>query len=624
MPPPIDLVIDPKRLAFMEPLAWLHATNPFGPAWEALLKAALHSNYVPSDGVGCSPEGVPSRNLERVSEGIARAVVCVAEDLRKGAVATAAQRAVYQGVALYAVWDEFGPQLQRLIDEDGVDVPFYDAFVERHAHLFGHPGLSVPEPGHLLALLYKARRGWYFTWKKIRGGSPSAAAARVAIWQANQGSDACTHAHSLYRRLDEIPVLITGETGTGKELAAECVGWSRYLPFDPVQRRFAQRYAADFHPRNLCEVPRDLIESALFGHKRGAFTGAATDATGCFALPRAYGSLFLDEIGELPEHVQVKLLRPLQSRTYVPVGETRPRPILGRHLFATHRDLEALCREGKFRPDLLERMNGVTIHMPSLRQMIEEAPEELCGYVRWFVADKIEDPAQVEAWTERVVGTIHATRSGYAWPRNLRELKNYVERCLLTGAGAGAAMPAVRAPAPVAVTVQSEPPNSLVPSSELLGPRAKKGSVTVEELTQAYVKRVHRLTRQNRSETARRTGLTWRRVGQVLERVRPRGGRRVGEEGGRGGGVSGGASRRREVAARTALWEGAHRRVRSVTDRRQGCERPLLALVHPLAIRDRGSNSGCPGGAPSGRRAGWRRRIAARQGDPGRVAPPRW
>ncbi len=129
--------------------------------------------------------------------------------------------------------------------------------------------------------------------------------------------------------------------------------------------------------RNLAEGAKELIESALFGHKRGSFTGAVADATGCFSLPKPHGTLFLDEIGELAPHLQVKLLRPLASRECLPIGGTRPHEILGRHVFATNQDIEEMCREGTFREDLYHRMNGVRVHMPSLRQMLAESPDEL-------------------------------------------------------------------------------------------------------------------------------------------------------------------------------------------------------------------------------------------------------
>jgi hypothetical protein len=135
-----------------------NSPNPFVPAWEELVKAALRDRHVPEDGVGCSRRGVPGKNLERITGPLAVAVVAVAHDLGAGAVGTAAELAVYRGAALYALFDELGVRLQDLIDRQEVEVPFYDDFVERYRLFFDHPGLSVPEPGHLLALFYQARR----------------------------------------------------------------------------------------------------------------------------------------------------------------------------------------------------------------------------------------------------------------------------------------------------------------------------------------------------------------------------------------------------------------------------------------------------------------------------------
>jgi hypothetical protein len=339
-------------MAFLEPIARLYTTNPFEPEWEALVKAALRDEYVPEHGVGCSRTGLPSENLQRLSEPLARALTATAARLASGVAATARELEVYQGAALYALWDAYGPRLQQLADRRQVDVPFYDEFLESYRALLGHPGLSVPEPRHLLALLYQARRAWYFPWAKIAGSSPSAAAARAAVWRANLGAEPCTYASSLYKRMDEIPVLITGETGTGKDLAATCIGLSRYIPMDARANRFVAEPLGTFHARSVCDRPRDLVESALFGHKRGSFTGATDDSAGWFALPKEHETLFLDEIAELPEPGQAKLLRPLQNREYVPIGEKTPRKMLGRPVFATHKDLEAMIREGTFREDL--------------------------------------------------------------------------------------------------------------------------------------------------------------------------------------------------------------------------------------------------------------------------------
>jgi hypothetical protein len=372
-------LIDPGRMTFLEPVSHLYATNPFDPAFEARLEAALGERYVPGEG-GCPQVGAPSKNHERILEPLAEALAVTSHQLARGRTGTPGELAVYQGAAIYGLWEEYCARIQALIDAEEVEVPFCDEFVDRHRCLLGHPGLSAPEPGHLFALFHQARRNWYFPSSMIRGESPSARAACSSIWRANMASDAWVYADGLYRKMDEIPVLITGETGTGKEFAARCIGWSRYIPFDTRKRRLALKHTEDFHTRSISEVSEHLIESMLFGHKRGSFTGAISNETGWFALPGEHGSLFLDEAGEFPWDVQAKLLRPLQNREIVPMGESRPQKVYGRPIFATHRNLEAMCLAGEFREDLLERMNGMHIHMPSLRQMMAEAPGELRGY----------------------------------------------------------------------------------------------------------------------------------------------------------------------------------------------------------------------------------------------------
>ncbi|MFO0762921.1 MAG: sigma 54-interacting transcriptional regulator [Byssovorax sp.] len=505
--------------------AQLYATCPFAPRWGGLLRFALHDSALPQHDLAWSLGGTPGTKLDLILPGLRQGVTAFAAALAAGTAASPDQIKEYQGAALFLLWEEHAARLQRLIDENLVDVPFYDTFVERHRVLFGHPALTVPGPAHLLALFYQVRRTWHFASTNLLGRSFYTAATRQALWHANLGGDICTYAASLYDRMDDVPVLITGETGTGKELAAQCIAWSRYIPFDPAARRFARRYTDDFHARSLCEVPVDLQPSALFGHKRGSFTGATADVPGYFALPGRHGTLFLDEIGELPEHVQAKLLRPLQNRAYIPLGETEPRPLLGRLVFATNRDIEAMCREGKFRSDLLERMNGVHIHMTSLRQLLAEAPEDLEHFVRAFIAAKIPGSALIDTWTANVLTTIHETRRGYLWPRNLRELRNFTERTML-GFGPVPYEPAppveepddVPAPQAVRAPPSIALPSTALPSSGLLGPRAKTGEVSAEDLTRSLVKRVHAMSGENIAETARRTRLNWRTVAKLLKR----------------------------------------------------------------------------------------------------------
>jgi DNA-binding NtrC family response regulator len=356
---------------------------------------------------------------------------------------------------------------------------------------------------------------------RIRGGSPSAAAARAAVYRANLAGDVCAYANGLYLHMDKVPVLITGETGTGKEEAARCIGWSRYVPIDPKTRRLVTSYKADFHVRNLAAVAKELIESALFGHKRGSFTGAIGEATGCFSLPKPHGTLFIDEIGEIALDLQVKLLRPLEARECLPLGATQPHEIWGQHVFATNRNLERMCQEERFREDLYHRMNGVRILMPCLRQMRAESPDELWHYVRGVVEEMLGDPVQVDAWTERVVRAIEAAGPGYGWPGNLRELKKFVEAYVLSGGNVPVPGAATAVQARTRPPAERPAPESMCqPSSGLVGPNAKRGVVDAEDLLQAYVSHVYMETGQNLSETARRTGLDRKTVRQKLDLAR--------------------------------------------------------------------------------------------------------
>ena len=282
-------------------------------------------------------------------------------------------------------------------------------------------------------------------------------------------------------------------------------------------------HRAGMHARSLCEVSSDLIGSELFGHKRGSFTGATSDKIGLFALPKANGSLFLDEIGEIPGNVQAQLLRPLENREIVPIGETRPRPIQGRHIFATNNDLEAKCLAGEFREDLLERMNGVRIHMPPLREMLAEDPAELRRYVRGFVAEKLDDEGQRELWTERIVRYAAEELAGHPWTRNLRELKHFTERYLITG-GKMPKPEVVRLPeAPAgeaAPEARGAPESVCAPSSALLAPMVKRGEISAEELEVIYVTEVFASTGQNLAETARKTGMHRRTVRERIDHAR--------------------------------------------------------------------------------------------------------
>jgi two-component system response regulator AtoC len=209
--------------------------------------------------------------------------------------------------------------------------------------------------------------------------------------------------------------LITGESGTGKELVARAIhynGASRDQPFVAV---------------NCTAFARDLLESELFGHARGAFTGAVADKQGRFALAGT-GTLFLDEIGELPLELQTKLLRVLQERTFERVGDPRPIALRARLITATHRDLSLMVREGTFREDLYYRLRVVEIRLPPLRERREDLP----SLVEHLLAKITRDQHKRIRYVSReALDLIRA----YAWPGNVRELENALTRAVVLTKG---------------------------------------------------------------------------------------------------------------------------------------------------------------------------------------------
>jgi len=202
-------------------------------------------------------------------------------------------------------------------------------------------------------------------------------------------------------------VLLQGESGSGKELAARRI------------HELSVRQEAPFVPVNCGAIPRDLLESELFGHEKGAFTGAITTRVGRFELANG-GTLFLDEIGDMSPDMQVKLLRVLQERTFERVGSVEPRRANVRILAASHRDLEARVGSGEFREDLFFRLNVFPIRVPPLRERLDDLPR--------LVDDLISRGVEAGRPSIRFSETALDCLRTYRWPGNVRELQNLVER----------------------------------------------------------------------------------------------------------------------------------------------------------------------------------------------------
>src|SRR5262249_2233744 len=168
--------------------------------------------------------------------------------------------------------------------------------------------------------------------------------------------------------------LITGPSGSGKELVAQAIGLARYIPFDAERQAFVENFAGSFYALNPSALSPTLIESELFGHRRGAFTGAVQDRAGWREGGRRLGTVFLDEIGELEPALQVKLLRVLQTRTFQRLGDTRDRRFHGKIIAATNRELATEMAAGRFRKDLYYRLCSDIVVTPALQEHLRPPP----------------------------------------------------------------------------------------------------------------------------------------------------------------------------------------------------------------------------------------------------------
>ena len=210
-------------------------------------------------------------------------------------------------------------------------------------------------------------------------------------------------------------ILIEGETGTGKELIAQAI------------HQASPRARAAFIPVHCAALPATLLESELFGHERGAFTGATDRREGRFELADG-GTVFLDEIGEIGPEIQVKLLRFLETRSFERIGGTKTLNVDVRLVAATNRNLEQMVKEGKFREDLFFRLNVVRITTPPLRERNEDIPVLLEHFIKVYAKENAYEPVQIEPGAMRHL-------QAYPWPGNIRELRNFAENAVVLRRG---------------------------------------------------------------------------------------------------------------------------------------------------------------------------------------------
>ncbi len=283
---------------------------------------------------------------------------------------------------------------------------------------------------HVFAGFFQIRRAFANIFQFILGVSQPAAQLRAAVWESIFTHDMRRYRELLFARMADFTTLVTGPSGTGKELVARAIGLSRYIPFDEKRGAFTEDFAGSFHAVNLAALSPTLIESELFGHKRGSFTGAVADRQGWLEACPELGTVFLDEIGEIDASIQVKLLRVLQSRTFSRLGETAVQKFRGKIIAATNRDVAAEMRCGRFREDFYYRLCSDVIEVPSLSARIADNADELVQLVSHLVNRATGQEAspfagEVVDWIDRNLGR------QYPWPGNIRELEQCVRNILI-------------------------------------------------------------------------------------------------------------------------------------------------------------------------------------------------
>jgi hypothetical protein len=347
---------------------------------------------------------------------------------------SAAERSLVASGFLYVCYHHHVPPIDALIERQaarGESQPVDDIATSVQRELVGH-GFSEADATRYFAFFYQLRRAYHFILRSLAGNCPSMHRLRCALWNNVLTHDMRSFESGLWNRMEDFSTLLLGDTGTGKGAAAAAIGRSQFIPYLPEKKRFAESFTEGFIAINLSQYPETLIESELFGHRKGAFTGAIDNHDGVFQRCSAHGALFLDEIGEVSIPVQIKLLHVLQDRAFTPVGSRERKRFAGRVIAATNRPLGALRRKGRFRDDFYYRLCSDVIQVPTLRERLDESPRELEELVRLLVT-RIVGTENAELTARAMEAITRDAPRDYRWPGNVRELEQAVRRVLLTG-----------------------------------------------------------------------------------------------------------------------------------------------------------------------------------------------
>lgn len=492
-----------RERALLESVSRLGYCNPFLPERVELERAVLGPEFIEGEPVWSRHgEDLPRANAWRIAERVEESIERLRPRLAAGAGAGASERdlALYEDAVLLALYQRYYPKFLQASPAQGDRWRFYGDFLQDWRRQFHIEGVRFPtghDPRHTFACFRQIQRAFEQVFQDIIGGSMPAARLRASIWQSIFTHDMRRYRRTLYARMGEFATLITGPSGTGKELVARAIAQSRYAPFDAGWLAFPGEEAEVFFPINISALSPTLVESELFGHRRGAFTGAVADRKGWLETCPELGSVFLDELGDLDPAIQVKLLRVIETRTFHPVGDTAGRQFRGKLITATNRDLPAAMRKGQFREDLYYRLCSDQVTTPSLAEQLADSPGllgELIDYMARRVAgaEAEELAAEVEEWIDGNLGR------AYPWPGNFRELEQCVKNVLIR-----------RNYRPTG-TASGNP-------AEEFARDARAGRLTADALLRRYVTLVYSQTKSY-EETARRLAMDRRTVKNKVDR----------------------------------------------------------------------------------------------------------
>jgi len=341
-------------------------------------------------------------------------------------------RKLAENIFLFAFYLQLIDKFDILIQEQikAGDTPLKVPFAQGALTFLLAKGFSAEVALRYFALGYQVRRAFFFIDHSLVGRSPSMKELRRNLWNNVFTYNLLFYDQHLWNRMEDFSTLILGETGAGKGNAAKAIGRSGFIPFNEKKQCFVESFTQSFLAINLSQFPESLIESELFGHKRGAFTGAVEDYKGVFARCSPYGAIFLDEIGDIAIPGQIKLLQVLQERVFSQVGSHQKIRFNGRVIAATNRSIDEIRNRGIFRDDFFYRLCSDIIKVPPLRQRLEEDPKELDDLLAFTVERIVGNPSPELTGMMREVIDKNLGKQ-YPWPGNVRELEQCVRRILL-------------------------------------------------------------------------------------------------------------------------------------------------------------------------------------------------